>query len=329
MRLEALAGLRAAFGVLIAGFLLVMAPASARAGDVPIALRALGVDVAIPGSWEGETLGDELLVGDPGGEAMMTFRSFGGLKVDDAFDEIRHAIGGVLQHVQLSPSEQRILGGMPAMMSDGIALLGEDAVDVGVVLARTPAKRWLMVLGIAQSDQPESRRRKMHGILKSLRAVDARGRPRAVDRVSSPKKGWDRVQLHALRLEIDVPTRWALKSGKGERAVRFDAPGGGGVRIEHRFGALDRGVVRAALEEQAASASWTIERIRDAGKAAAGRDGADIVLEAGAKTKEGPVSIRVHVVLAAGDQFTLTFAVPEKRARASDWDRIARSARPR
>ncbi|MEQ9366861.1 MAG: hypothetical protein RIF32_21655, partial [Leptospirales bacterium] len=109
---------------------------------------------------------------DPAEEVMVAFLVVDGDNVEAALEAMEAELADIVDDVvsEDEPSEVKI-NGMPAIVLDGKGTVEGKAVDLGIAVIMTPAKKALLVFAIAQSSTVSKHEQTISKILSGIKPL--------------------------------------------------------------------------------------------------------------------------------------------------------------
>jgi hypothetical protein len=126
----------------------------------------------IPDNWtiEGED-NDQLQASDPKGEVALLFMVRKAKDMDGALASLDEVMAAAATDIKAGAPEKIKINGMDATVVDATGKVGGVAVGLSVVVLKTPAKKFLIILGVIQSDKLKTHEANLTKILGSLKPM--------------------------------------------------------------------------------------------------------------------------------------------------------------
>lgn len=130
------------------------------------------VKVWIPDDWAQEADADSLIITDPNDEVMVAFLVVDSENITAALDAMEAELSKIVEEISSETEPKEIkLNGMPAVVLDGKGKVQGEAVDLGIVIILTPAKKALLVFAIAQSATVANHEKTIEKVLGGIRPL--------------------------------------------------------------------------------------------------------------------------------------------------------------
>ncbi len=128
------------------------------------------ISVDVPKSWKVDLEEDVMVIHDQKQEIAFLLVVLDAKDLDDATKELDEEVGKTVKNLKWDGDAQETkLNGMDAVSVDGKGNVEGTSVDVGVLIVSTPAKKFLLVLGLVQSDKLKAHEKEVERFLKSIR----------------------------------------------------------------------------------------------------------------------------------------------------------------
>lgn len=140
-------------------------PGPQEAGE-RVTIPGAAATILVPEGWTREIEADVLSLIGPGERAVLTVMVVAAADLEASLAALDQQLAKVVQRAELRELREREIGGMPALIGDGQGHLGDDPVDLDVMLVRGPEGGIIIIFGIALKDADDGA---IAAILDSLR----------------------------------------------------------------------------------------------------------------------------------------------------------------
>lgn len=132
----------------------------------------------VPDDWtvEGEDQ-DQLQASDPNGQASLLFMVRDAKDMKAALAAIDQTIAKVATDVKPSgPATKVNINGMETSVIDATGKMDGKAVELSILIIKTPAKKFLTIFGVLEADQKKTHEANLRKIIASLKPVKKFGK---------------------------------------------------------------------------------------------------------------------------------------------------------
>ncbi|MEZ4380130.1 MAG: hypothetical protein R3A79_02190 [Nannocystaceae bacterium] len=143
----------------------VEAPATERM----IAHPSAPVTVTIPLTWTESADEGALTLTSADDEVIMIMIAIPAKNLEESLEVLNEELGAIVKDAEIKAVEETEVGGMTAMVADGVGKVDGQPVNVGLMLLRTPDGKILLIVGLALEDASEQATRETAEVLESLR----------------------------------------------------------------------------------------------------------------------------------------------------------------
>jgi predicted small lipoprotein YifL/hydrogenase maturation factor len=129
------------------------------------------VTVTIPLSWRHSVDEGALTLTSGADEVVMILIAIPAKNLEESLEVLNDELGAIVKNAEITAVEETEVGGMAAMVADGVGKVDDQPVNVGLMLLRTPDGRILLIVGLALEDASEEASRETAEVLQSLRSA--------------------------------------------------------------------------------------------------------------------------------------------------------------
>lgn len=132
--------------------------------------KAAQVAIDVPAGWEIKTRDDEMLIGDPKGEATILLRVVDAKDLDKGVGSAKRMLERMVTAITWeNDTTSAELGGMPFMALDGKGKLDDRPVQVSIAVVRPPSGKVMMLVALVEDAAVSAHEKAILEMLKSLR----------------------------------------------------------------------------------------------------------------------------------------------------------------
>jgi hypothetical protein len=156
---------------LVAVGLLAALPGAALARN--FTYKQAGAKLWFPDSWDIADEGGVVLIADPKEEVGLVLFTLDAKDLEKALGKLESELAKYVDGMKATGDpEEAKLNGMPAVMIDGTGKVDGKKVELSIVVIKTPNKKALVILGIAQSAKLKKHERTLAKILGSVKPAN-------------------------------------------------------------------------------------------------------------------------------------------------------------
>jgi predicted Zn-dependent protease len=133
---------------------------------------AAGVEMDVPAGWKAEAHSDDLMtIQDPKDEVGIMLIVLDAKDFKKAVAAVDTEIGKVAKNIKWEhPEPKQIkLNGMDAIANGGTAVIEGKPADIGVLVAKTPSGKLLLVFGAVESAKKSAHQSEIDGFMSSIK----------------------------------------------------------------------------------------------------------------------------------------------------------------